>query len=229
MSLEHLAQRFRAQRVDRGARGHARIRVMRGDRPGAGRRHTGKVRIDDQTLGYLVASLPTVFEVEPGDHTVKVQLGRRDLVSSAPGAAVASTKLSIGQGEEATLTCGVRPDVASRWSQLNRFGSRRGIRFAFAIYAFAAAGWLASPFVQEWIAAAIVYYAPAAIGWLGWINHAIGPISLSFLSAIAGGWVVGQAARGASPQAAIELESRIGSPYFLEQEDALVEDATATP
>jgi hypothetical protein len=75
----------------------------------------------------------------------------------------------------------------------------------------------------------VVYYAPAAVGWAGWLSHAAGPITLSFLTAIAGGWFVGRFVRGASPEAAIELESRIGSPYFLEQEDALVDDATATP
>jgi hypothetical protein len=218
MSLDQLRQRFRERRISGALRAPAKITIVRGDWPTRGRRFAGKVRIDDRMLGYLVGGEPRAFEVEPGDHKVTVQLARRDLVVSAPGSAVVTTAVSVGPDERVVLKCGVRSDVARHWALLNTFGVRRGVAFSLFLYLFAATGWLSSPGVQGWAADTFIRYFPQQNGWIPWIQAVVGPLPLGFCMALLGGCLLGRLARGASPRAARELESRLGSPYFLERE-----------
>ena len=229
MSLEELRRRFEAARLERGSQGQATIIVRRGDFPSRRRQFTGTVRIDERRIGYLVGREPRAFDVQPGEHTVTVFLGRKDRVASAPGRAVVSSSIVLEPGEEVVLTCGVRPEVARRWSRIYRSGGRSGVRFAIAIYLCAALGWAVSPFLQALVAATIVYYLPAIRGLIWPLSLIVSPIPSGFYAAMLGGYVIGRWSRGMSREPAEGLLPRLGSPYYLEPQAARGVEATSRP
>jgi hypothetical protein len=229
MSLEELRRRFETARIERGSQGQATIIVRRGDFPSRRRQFTGTVRIDHRRIGYLVGRAPRAFDVQPGEHRVTVYLGRKDRVTSAPGRAVVSATITLEAGEEVLLTCGVRPEVARRWSRIDRSGGRNGVFFAIAIYLCAAAGWLIAPFLQGLVAATIVYYLPGILGWIWPLSLIVSPIPAGLYAAVLGGYAIGRWTRGMSLELATNLLPRLGSPYYLEQQPAMGVGGTCRP
>jgi hypothetical protein len=203
MSYEHLCDRLRAQRVQRGSAGQATISVQRGDSPSRRRQFTGRVRIDGQLSGDLVGSEPRVFEVQPGVHTVTVYLGRKDKVHTAPGKAEVSTTFSLGPGERVALSCGVRREAARQWTRVDTSNAINGVGLAIALYAIIiCVAWFCSyARVSWWLVGALV------------IAFAMG-LSLGLL----GGFALGRMTRTTANSTAEAVKSRIDSPYYLERQ-----------
>jgi hypothetical protein len=220
MSLEELRRRFESARVERGSQGQATIIVRRGDLPGRRRRFTGTVRIDERRIGYLVGGEARAFDVQPGAHRVTVYLGRKDRVASAPGRAMVSSSVEVEPGEQVVLTCGVRCEVARQWRRIDRSGGRFGIYFAVAIYLCAALGWLIAPFLQELLAATVLYYLPGFRASIVPLAIMVSPIPAAFYAAVLGGYAIGRWVRGMSVESTEDLLPRLGSPYYLEPQSA---------
>ena len=229
MSLEELRRRIAAARIERGSQGQATILVQRGDFPSRRRQFTGTVRIDQRRIGYLVGREPRAFDVQPGEHTVTVYLGRKDRVVAAPGPAVVSSSITLEPGEQVLLTCGVRPEVARQWSRIDRSGGRNGVFFAIAIYLCAATGWLIAPVLQALLAATIGFYLPGFRGWILPLSLLVGPVLAGFYAAALGGYAIGRWSRGMSLGHAEDLSPQLDSPYFLEPAPARGVGATGYP
>jgi hypothetical protein len=221
MSLEELCHRLRAERIERGAHGQASITVKRGDSPDRRRQFTGTVRVDNQQIGYLVGTEPRSFDVEPGDHTVTVHLGRRDRVPGARGKAVVSALVSVGPGEHVVLTCGVRPELAQKWAESTMTEARRGVLFAIVVYIFASLGWLLSPVLRQGVVAVVSYYFPATVAWLPLLLWLVSPLASGFYAAVAAGLLIGLWVQRNRKQTGGDLLSESGAPYYLQQQPGI--------
>jgi len=216
MSLERLSEQFRIQRVKRRTNSLATITVRRVGPPAGKPRHSGRVLVDRQRLGYLVGDEPMTFDVEPGDHTITVSFGRRPAILSSPGRTRSSALVSVSAGERADFACGIKPEVAHLWVRARRSGAIRCAVFAVAVYLAAVAGWLLAPYLRMGVALA-VFHLPVSGSLITLSYRLVSPFLSSFWFAMLTWWMVRRLTHFPRYETDEVLLSRIGSPYYLER------------
>ena len=216
MSLQHLSQQFRSERVKRKTVKLAILSVRRVGRFAGRRGFTGRVLVDRERVGYLVGSEPRTFDVDPGEHNITVFFGRRPAILSSRRMATSSVSVSLGPGERADFVCGVRSEVADLWAQARRAVAIQLSVFMFVLCLAGEAGSLLAPYLREAVALA-VYHLPVN-GSLIWLFYGLAsPFSCALWFEILALWIFRRSTHFPRDETDAELLSRIGSPYYLER------------
>jgi hypothetical protein len=152
-TFDVLRERTRSLRAKRDRVEWSSISLeMRGG-PVKNTRSYGVARIDKSLFRNLGGGEPTSFRVEPGEHTVTVQLSRWVRLSRFRGSSKLRIQVSAVAGEEVKLVCGLRPGAREEWRLLRMARIRPVVIFcAGGVLAvlmggllFSFIGWLLAP------------------------------------------------------------------------------------
>lgn len=173
---------------------------------------TGKVLIDGQRLGYLVDGDPTAFDVEPGQHTVRVLLYKKGRFASLPGKPVVSVQVSIDEGERAELVCGIRPEIVQRRNQIEQEQLCHSLLLSGVTSVAAGIGWVLSPFLWK-----LIVILPLPGSSIPILSKLTKPVALACWFVLLAVWAVGSRPRNRQSLTPDESGSKIASLYYLER------------
>jgi hypothetical protein len=212
MSLQSRLRRLRAQRLASNPVERATITVCREHMPGNLSSFTGKVMIDGQRVGYLVDGEPTAFDVEPGEHTVRVLLYKKGWYASLPGKPVASVQVWIDEGERAELVCGIRPEIVQRRVQTEKENLCHNLLLTGVTFVAAGIGWMLSPLLSK-----AIIMMPLPGTWISVLSRLTNPHALAIWLGLLAAWAVGVSPRRHQSLTSDDSVSKIASLYYLER------------
>jgi hypothetical protein len=180
--------------------------------PGNRLSFTGKVLIDGQRVGYLVDGEPTAFDVEPGEHTVRVSLSKKGRLASLPGKPVVSVQVWIDKGERAELVCGIRPEIVQRRNQIEKENLCHHLLLTGVAFVAAGIGWVLSPLLWQ-----AIITLPLPGSWIPAFHSLTKPVALATWFGLLGAWAVGAARRDRRDLISDDPVSKVASLYYLER------------
>jgi hypothetical protein len=211
MTLQAHLRKLRAHRLKSNPVERATITVCREHMPGQHSSFTGKVLIDGQRVGYLVDGDPTAFDVEPGEHTVRVLLYKKGRFASLPGKPVASVQVWLDEGERAELVCGIRPVIVERRSQIEKENLCHDLLLTGVASVAAGIGWMLSPFLWK-----AIVLLPLPGSWIPLISRLTKPLALACWFGLLAAWAVGLGPRNRRGLTREDSASKGDSLYYLE-------------
>jgi hypothetical protein len=214
MSLQSHLKRLRAQRFLSSPVERATITVCREHVPGNFSSFTGKVLIDGHRVGYLVDGEPTVFDVEAGEHTVRVLLYKKGTEKrvSLPGNPIATTQVQLDEGEHAVLVCGIRPEVVERRHQTDKEILYHNLLFTGVTFVAAGIGWMLSPILWK-----VIVILPLPGSWIPIVNKLTKPVALACWFGLLAAWAVGPTPRNRRGSIEDDSALNVASPYYIER------------
>jgi hypothetical protein len=180
--------------------------------PGKHSTFTGKVLIDGQRVGYLVDGEPTAFDVEPGEHRVRVLLYKKGGLASFPGKPVASAQVWVDEGERAELVCGIRPEVLLRRYQIEQENLCHSLLLTGVTFVAAGIGWVLSPFLWN-----VIVILPLPGSWVPIISKLTKPFVLACWFGLLAALAVGLGHRNHRSLTPEDSASKTASLYYLER------------
>ncbi len=157
-TFDLLRERTQGMRAHRDPAAWSSIAVeMRGD-PRETARSFGDARIDSTLFRNLTGGQPTCFLVEPGEHTVAIQLSRWFRLWKYRRSSTLSMQVAVEPGETVKLVCGVRRGAKEEWRNIRVARIRPNFVFLAGCILAIYLGARATPTVRNVLARAMVQF-----------------------------------------------------------------------
>jgi hypothetical protein len=185
-------------------------------------RSCGVARIDKSLFRNLAAGEPTLFRVEPGEHTITVLLSRWVKLPGYRDSARLSIQVDAVAGEQVKVVCGLRPAALEEWRAIRIARFRSVLMFGVGSLLVVVYGWFLFAFLGSLLAPAAILIMirgvtipPIALG-LGLRAVVIAPLFLGWC------WLAKRLILVPDLRVLQSLVYRFRYPYFLKKaEDPL--------